>query len=110
MTGLVAALLMGCARPPASFADCGALSDLAAREECRFEHARALLDQPDALQAALASVPEVDSRDLLLLRLAVAEPTRAAALCHQTTTPGARQKCQQVIGRPHLSTSPQPPR
>ncbi|MCK6503757.1 hypothetical protein L6R53_10215 [Myxococcota bacterium] len=110
MRGALLLLALGCARPPASFADCATLRDPAAREDCRFTHARALLDQPQALQAALDSVAEPESRDLLLLRLAVAEPTRAAALCHQAATPGAQEKCRQVLGRPHLSTSPQPPR
>lgn len=110
MTALLLAAALGCAGAPATFADCAAVRDATAREDCRFQMALGLLDQPQALQAALDSVAEPESRDLLLLRLAVAEPTRAAALCHQAATPGAQEKCQQVIGRPHLSTSPQPPR
>lgn len=107
------ALLLGLAcggGAPTTMAGCAALSDVQAREECRFGLARGLLDQPEALQAALAQVAEVESRDLLLLRLAVAEPTRASSLCGLVTTEGASEKCRQVVGRPHLSTTPRGPR
>lgn len=102
-------LVWACAAEPGSFADCAGLGDPTAREECRFTFAKALLDQPAELDAALASIDQVDSRDLLLLRLAVAEPTKASHLCRQVQTAPALEKCRQVIGRPHLSTTPQAP-
>jgi len=89
-------------------ADCEATGDPTAREDCRFTLAQGLLDQPEALQAALAQVSEPDSRDLLLLRLAVAAPARSGPLCAQVQSAPARDKCRQVLGRPHLSTQPPP--
>ncbi|NOY27061.1 MAG: hypothetical protein GXP62_14420 [Oligoflexia bacterium] len=97
---------LGCASAPSTVADCARIADLQQREECRFTLASALLDQPGQLDQALADIDSVESRDLLLLRLAVADPPRASRLCAQVTTTGARQKCRQVVGRPHLSTSP----
>lgn len=102
-------LLWACAGQPSTVAECAGLDDATAREECRFTLARALLDQPEALDAAIASVEEVESRDLLLLRLAVAEPTRASHLCERVQTAPAQEKCRQVLGRPHLSTTPRGP-
>ncbi len=106
---LLSLLLAGCTTEPASFADCADVADLTAREDCRLQFARQLLDDPTALDAAIDSVPEADSRDLLLLRLAVAEPTRASRLCERVVGAGAVEKCRQVLGRPHLSTTPRPP-
>ena len=63
-----------------------------------------------ALDAALADIAEPESRDLLLLRLAIAEPQKAGRLCERVTTPGADEKCRQVLGRPHLQTTPKPPK
>ena len=40
--------------------------------------------------------------DLLLLDLAVQEPIFAFELCKKVQTEQAKEKCQQVIGRPHL--------
>lgn len=97
-------LLLACA--PARFEECPQLRDATAVEECRFAFASPLVADPPALSAALATVPEAQSRDLLLLRLAIAHPTRAPALCAQVETPSAREKCQQVIGRPHLQSGP----
>ena len=107
--GLMAGL-MACASAPRTFADCNAIADEHTREGCRFTMAQALLDQPQALAEAIASIEQIDSRDLLLLRLAVADPARSGQLCSQVTTAGAIEKCQQVVGRPHLSTSPRAPR
>lgn len=109
---MIQALLLwalGCASTPTTVADCADLADLQQREECRFTLASALLDQPRQLDQALASIDSVQSRDLLLLRLAVADPPRASRLCGQVKTAGAQQKCRQVVGRPHLSTSPRAP-
>jgi len=103
-------VLAGCAQAPTRFEECAALSDVTAREDCRLDFARQLLDDPGALQAAIDSVEPADSRDLLLLRLAVAEPARAGWLCTRVQGAGAQEKCRQVLGRPHLSTTPQAPR
>lgn len=103
------ALVWACEGPPLAMADCASLAPTE-REDCRLRFALALLDQPEELRAAIAAIPEPDSRDLLLLRLAVAEPTRAGAFCADAASEPAREKCRQVLGRPHLSTTPQAPR
>jgi hypothetical protein len=66
----------------------------------------------DALDVGLVEIDDVTSRDLVLLRLAIAAPRHAAALCGRVRTAGAEEKCQQVLGRPHLGTerrAPKPP-
>ena len=45
---------------------------------------------------------EQTTADLLLLDLAVQEPQFAAKLCQKVKSEQAREKCKQVIGRPHL--------
>ena len=49
-------------------------------------------------EAALDSA----TSDLLLLDLAVQEPKFAFTLCKKVQTEQAKEKCRQVIGRPHL--------
>ena len=106
--------LLGCSEPK-TLADCAGVRDAAEREECRFQMVRPLLPDPNdpkpdykalkkGLDAALAAIDDPRSRDLLLLRLAIASPSTAGFLCNKVETDGARQKCQQVLGRPHLGT------
>lgn len=103
--------LAACSEPePEALADCAALSDVGEREECRYGFVAPLVGDTKALDAALAQIPEVESRDLLLLRLAIAEPRKAKKLCERVTTPGAEERCRQVLGRPHLQTTPRPPK
>ncbi len=67
-----------------------------------------LATQPTVLKATLASEP-VESQDLLLLTLAIRNPSSAGQFCKQVHTESAKEKCRQVIGRPHLQLSrPQP--
>jgi len=100
-------LLFACDAPaPATLADCPTLSSPTAIEDCRYEHIEPHLSDPRSLQADLALIDDETSRDLLLLRLAVNHPDKASLLCRLTVTPPAQQKCQQVLGRPHLSTRP----
>ncbi|MCB9776992.1 MAG: hypothetical protein H6742_00335 [Alphaproteobacteria bacterium] len=106
LPGLLLGLLAGCSPEPTAFDDCGRLSGTA-REDCRLRFGQALLDDPAALEQALATL-DPGSRDLLLLRLAVAEPARAGQLCRQVATATAAEKCNQVLGRPHLGTTPKP--
>lgn len=99
----------GCGAPPATLGECAALADPAAADACALDLALPLVDDPPALAAALATLPSAAARDLLLLRLAVHRPTRAGPICALVETPGAREKCQQVLGRPHLGSTPRPP-
>ena len=67
-----------------------------------------LATQPTLLKARLAS-ESVDTQDLLLLTLAIRNPSSAGQFCKQVHTESAKEKCRQVIGRPHLQLSrPQP--
>lgn len=74
------------------------------RDACWYEAARTAA--PEALPAVLDGIDDPVARDLVLLRLAVDHPERANALCAQTKTPTGREKCDKVIGRPHLSGGP----
>ncbi len=109
MSLAVLALAWACQGPPRDMAGCASLGPTE-REDCRLRFALELIDRPEELRAAIAAIPEPESRDLLLLRLAVAEPTRAGAFCADAASEAAREKCRQVLGRPHLSTTPQAPR
>ena len=115
---LLALMLLAC--QPGTLEGCAKISNEAAREECRYSLAlqAVLPDGADgdvdaaALKKTLAAIDDPLSRDLLLLRLAIAAPTEGARLCMQVSTEGAKQKCQQVLGRPHLGTTrkaPEPP-
>jgi len=107
---MVAAALAACGAPePTQLADCAGLPDAAAQEACRYRFIEPLLDDPSALDAALATIDDPGSRDLVLLRLAIADPRRAAGLCRRVTTEGAQARCRQVLGRPHLQSTRRPP-
>ena len=57
---------------------------------------------PSALDAEINASGDVLSRDLLRVRLAAVNPSLGGRLCAEVTTVAAQEKCQQVIGRPHL--------
>jgi hypothetical protein len=103
-----AALALACGQPQ-DLPGCATLRDPGEREACRWALIAPLADDDAALDAALAQVAEPESRDLLLLRLALSEPRRAPRLCARVSTPGAVEKCQQVLGRPHLGSAPRAP-
>ena len=103
-------LALACVPEPTTVAGCAALGTPAEVEDCRFAMVRPLIGDSDALDDAIAGIPEAMSRDLLLLRLAIADPPRAGRLCRKVETEGAVARCQQVLGRPHLSTTRRPPR
>ena len=60
-----------------------------------------LATQPDQLKMTLAAEP-TGTQDLLLLTLAIRNPSSAGQFCKQVHTETAKDKCRQVIGRPHL--------
>ena len=102
-------LLVAC--DPTDPADCLSLRDAVARENCLFKELSALYpDQPDAFRAGLQALDSAASRDLIRLRLAIADPSRSAELCREVETHDAEEKCRQVLGRPHLRARPGPPR
>ena len=53
----------------------------------------------------LLQSPGPDEKDIVLLSLAVENPRHAPELCKRTEGKGAKEKCRQVIGRPHLGTA-----
>jgi hypothetical protein len=89
---------------PTTLTDCASLASMPAREDCRLRMLEPVFASGDAaaFDRALAELEDAASRDLVRLRLAVADPSRADVLCEQAETEGARAKCQQVLGRPHL--------
>lgn len=118
VSALVALLGAAACQRPATVAECAALSDPGEREECRFQLTLPAIDDLGgpkeringaALAEALAAIDDAQSRDLLLLRLAITAPAQGPFLCTRVSTDGAREKCRQVIGRPHLGTSRKPP-
>ena len=98
-------MVFGCTPAPEVLVDCDTIADPTQRENCRFEMVQPLMDDPDALIAALDQVVDPASRDLLLLRLATSNPKLNSTLCREAATAGAQERCQQVLGRPHLSTT-----
>lgn len=99
-TWLVIYVLSGCGRAP-GIAGCASL-DGTALEDCRFEEVKKVAADPAALQATLDAIPDPISKDLALVRLAFDTPSSSAELCARVTTPIGKQRCQQIIGRPHL--------
>ena len=111
-------LLMACAgaAAPTYIGECTRLTTASAVETCRYDMLRPTVAQArmdtEALDAGLKEVDDDISRDLVLLRLAIAAPKHAGALCLRVRTGGAAEKCTQVLGRPHLGTerrAPKPP-
>lgn len=95
-------LWVGCAAPePQRFEECAGVEDPTARQDCWFGFAKGLED-PRALDAAIAAVVDPTERDLLISRLIVLDPRSGPRLCAQASTPAGAEKCRQVLGRPHL--------
>ncbi len=98
------ALGPGC---PAAGDDCAGMKDEVARENCQFERVSALFDAGDAgWKEQLAAIPSAASRDLVRLRLAVVQPQQGPAICAEVETESAKERCRQVVGRPHLASPP----
>jgi hypothetical protein len=68
------------------------------------EEIQNLAENPERRQRVLAEL-SLEQRDLLLLQLAVYNPTMAPKLCAEVQGDIAKDKCNQVIGRPHLQLS-----
>ena len=73
------------------------------------ENAPVVYYQSDAVGVISINNPPVNAL-AKHVRLAIAEPQKAGRLCERVTTPGADEKCRQVLGRPHLQTTPKPPK
>ena len=62
-----------------------------------------LLQDPNAFYSELTKVQDPDYQDLLVLQVAIREPKYAENLCKKVKTKNAKERCRQIIGRPHLS-------
>ena len=60
-----------------------------------------LAKEPTFLKETLSKEP-LENRDLLLLTLAIRNPSEAGKFCKQVRSKAGKEKGQQVIGRPHL--------
>lgn len=105
MTRLVIAVasLSGCpdAGAPAMSA-CAGLPDRVAQEDCRLEAGLHLRADRARLEAAVAEIPDRDSRDLVRLRLALTDPVSLGWLCKDAEGSDIRLRCKYVVERPHL--------
>jgi hypothetical protein len=55
-----------------------------------------------AVQAEIAALDAPFARDTLRLELLAAEPREGGRFCPEMETTYGKEKCTQVIGRPHL--------
>jgi hypothetical protein len=112
MTGRTLALILSFAALPgceASDAPCAGERDEVARENCQFERVSTQFEAGDARwKETLQGIDSAASRDLVRLRLAVLAPQQGPALCTEVETEAARERCKQVVGRPHLASPPRP--
>jgi hypothetical protein len=78
--------------------------------ECRFSQVKAAWEQHDeaGTEAALQQISDPLERELALVRLAILSPSEAPQLCKRVTQAVAKQKCQQILGRPHLQDVKRP--
>jgi hypothetical protein len=98
-------LLLGCHWTAEGVGSCESMGDPIAKEDCRYDEITKLVGDDAAFTVAVDSLPEV-SRDLVLYRLAVDDPSRAQRLCGMTRTTAMKDKCAKVLGRPHMSGPP----
>ena len=75
-------------------------------DEISLDEYLSLMPDWEQFDAKISTLEETE-RDLLLLRLAVQEPRHSTILCKKVKSQNAKEKCKQVIGRPHL-TIPRP--
>jgi len=85
------------------FGGCDDLRESSWREDCRYQAAVALGDDSEAIKEGVASIPEMHSRDLLRLRLAVRDPQKLGWLCEgELETSAVKSRCRSLVNRPHL--------
>ncbi|MCP4808160.1 MAG: hypothetical protein GY913_31110 [Proteobacteria bacterium] len=94
--------LLACTPEPTSFDECTALSGLEERTVCRADFSIPLPKSNGELEERLASIADETERDLLLVELAVRNPSAGTRLCARATTTLGQRQCEQVVGRPHL--------
>ena len=88
--------------------DCSIIEDWQDQHECVYAKALMQVDDPQAMNAEISTLSEPTDQDMIFYRLAFNHPERAQEFCSQTQTRAFVEKCQQVLGRPHLGTKPRP--
>ena len=103
---MILALLMACFSSGGG-GDCSSIEDGVQREECFFQEAVQLSGDRSSLENYIFLIEDASSQDLLRIRLAVRDPDRHQWLCDGVSTQNARDRCRQVVGRPHLRSGRQ---
>jgi hypothetical protein len=85
--------------------DCASIEDWQNRLDCAYSSAEAHVDEDEALITALQTLSSKEDQDMILYRLAFNYPSEAPRLCKMVKTRAFEEKCQQVMGRPHLGTT-----
>jgi hypothetical protein len=98
----------GCSDPPSTMPGCATNHGEEDRENCYFRIAQGLVDDQAAMTAAVSTIPDPQSRDLLRLRLAIQDPVRLAWLCEAAEGEEGRKRCRNIVSRPHLRKPPPP--
>lgn len=89
-------LAWGCDRLPAQLQDCPELA-------CQQRWVTAGMERdPEATLAAVHALPSGLDRETLIQVMMVEWPEHSPTLCAELTTPGLRERCESVTGRPHL--------
>ena len=91
---------------PTSMDQCSELKATQARQDCAYAFLDERRDDAEVIQEAVAQLPEAIDRDMVLYRLAFNYPSIANRFCDRVTTEAFIEKCTQVMGRPHLSSTP----
>lgn len=76
--------------------------DSAAEARYAAAHDAVAHDDEAAARALIDAIPDATERDMVRIRLATDFPRKAADLCNDAKADFAVQRCQQVLGRPHL--------
>ena len=90
----------GCARAPVS---CPEVVDPGERVQCRIDQMQPLLSDYGQLELRMSEIPDDAEHDLVALRLMVQQPSLFPILCPHIRTTAARERCERLQERPHLS-------
>ncbi len=82
---------------------CDAIAEPGPRVDCRLEELQPLAPDTGRLELALAQIQDSTEHDLVALRLMVQHPSLFPLLCPRMRTHSARQRCERLEERPHLS-------
>jgi len=103
-------LLLACFSSGGS-GDCHSLSDGEKREDCLFQEVQKFSGDQVSIRIYIDGITEkktgnkqaIYSRDLLRFRLASSDPVRYQWICQEAETTAGKEKCRQILGRPHMT-------